>query len=80
MNILTEVQNIVHFKEKAKQIVQIIVHNRKQANLTQSQLADILKIDRRKIIALEAGQFDLNTMLLTSDLLGITITVNFEID
>lgn len=75
-----EVQNVVHFKHRAKQIVQIIVQHRKQANLTQSQLAEMLNIDRRKIIALEAGQFDLNTMLLASDLLGITITINFEID
>lgn len=80
MNTLTEVQNIVHFKEKAKQIVQIIVQNRKQANLTQNQLAEMLKIDRRKIISLESGNFDLKTMLIASDLLGITVTINFEID
>ena len=80
MNTLTEVQNIVHFKEKAKQIVQIIVHNRKQANLTQNELAEMLGIDRRKIIALEAGKFDLITMLLASDVLGININLNFEIE
>ena len=80
MNTLTEVQNIVHFKEKAKQIVQIIVHNRKQANLTQNELAEMLGIDRRKIIALEAGKFDLITMLLASDILGININLNFEIE
>ena len=59
MNTLTEVQNIVHFKDMTKQIVQIIVQNRKQANLTQNELAEMLGIDRRKIIALEAGKFDL---------------------
>ena len=80
MNTLTEVQNIVHFKEKAKQIVQIIVHNRKQANLTQNELAEMLGIDRRKIIALESGKFDLITMLLASDILGININLNFEIE
>lgn len=80
MGTLTEVQNIVHFKQKFKDIVQIIVHNRKQANLTQSQLAYMLGIDRRKIIDLEAGKFDLNTMLLASDILGISIKLNFEIE
>lgn len=80
MNILTEVQNIVHFKDMTKQIVQIIVQHRKQANLTQNELAEMLKIDRRKIIALEAGKFDLITMLLASDILGININLNFEIE
>ena len=79
MNTLTEVQNIVHFKDMTKQIVQIIVQNRKQANLTQNELAEMLGIDRRKIIALEAGKFDLITMLLASDILGININLNFEI-
>jgi len=80
MNILTEVQNIVHFKDMTKQIVQIIVQHRKQANLTQNELAEMLKIDRRKIIALETGKFDLITMLLASDILGININLNFEIE
>lgn len=80
MDTLEKVQNIVHFKERAKQIVQIIVQNRKEANLTQNELAEMLKIDRRKIISLESGNFDLNIMLIASDLLGITVTINFEID
>ena len=80
MNTLTEVQNIVHFKDMTKQIVQIIVQHRKQANLTQNELAEMLGIDRRKIIALEAGKFDLITMLLASDILGININLNFEIE
>ena len=80
MNTLTEVQNIVHFKEQTNKIVQTIVQHRKQANLTQSQLAEMLGIDRRKIIALETGKFDLITMLLASDILGININFNFEIE
>lgn len=60
--------------------VQIIVQHRKQANLTQNELAEMLGIDRRKIMALEAGKFDLNTMLLASDILGININLNFEIE
>ena len=80
MNTLTEVQNIVHFKDMTKQIVQLIVQHRKQANLTQNELAEMLGIDRRKIINLEAGKFDLITMLLASDILGININLNFEIE
>jgi len=80
MNTATKVQNIVHFKQTFVRIVEHIVQHRKQANLTQSQLAEILKIDRRKIIALEAGKIDLNTMLLASDILGININFNFEIE
>ena len=80
MNTLTEVQNIVHFKQTFVRIVEHIVQHRKQANLTQNELAEMLGIDRRKIIDLEAGKFDLNTMLLTSDILGININLNFEIE
>lgn len=43
-------------------------------------LAEMLGIDRRKIINLEAGKFDLITMLLASDILGININLNFEIE
>ena len=80
MNTLTEVQNIVHFKQTFVRIVEHIVQHRKQANLTQNELAEMLGIDRRKIIDLEAGKFDLNTMLLASDILGININLNFEIE
>lgn len=79
MNTLTEVQNIVHFKQRTKQIVQLIEQHRKQANLTQEQLADMIKVDRRKLIALKAGAFDVKTLLLAADLLGIKTTLNFEI-
>lgn len=75
-----EVQNIVHFKDMTKQVVQLIEQHRKQANLTQSQLAHMLNIDRRKIIDLEAGKVDFETLLKASDLLGIKIICKFEIE
>ncbi len=75
-----EVQNIVYFNEKFKEIVHNIVQNRKQANLTQDQLSKIINVDRRKIISLEAGRFDLITLLKASDLLGIKIILSFEIE
>jgi len=75
-----EVQNIVYFNEKFKEIVHNIIQNRKQANLTQDQLSKIINVDRRKIISLEAGRFDLITLLKASDLLGIKIILSFEIE
>lgn len=80
MNAELEVQNIVHFNKKFQEIVQNIVQNRKQANLTQDQLAKIINVDRRKIISLESGQFDLITLLKASDLLGIKINLSYEIE
>lgn len=79
MNTLEKVQNIVQFEEQHKAIVQLIEQHRKQANLTQAQLADMIKVDRRKLIALKAGAFDVKTLLLAADLLGIKTTLNFEI-
>lgn len=74
-----EVQNLVQFKNKQKEIVQLIEQHRKQANLTQEQLADMIKSDRRKLISLKAGAFDVYTLLLAADLLGIKTTLDFEI-
>lgn len=73
-------QNVVQFEQSFNEIVQKIVLHRKDAKLTQEQVAKILQIDRRKIIALEAGIMDVDTMLKAADLLGINTKLNFEID
>lgn len=75
-----EVHNIVHFKHFKNEVVQKIVQHRNEAGLTQYKLSEMLNIDRRKIIELEAGKCDLMTLLLVSDLLGIKIICNFEIE
>lgn len=75
-----KVQNVVQFEQAFNQIVQKIVLHRKDAKLTQEQMAKILQTDRRKIIALEAGIMDVDTMLKAADLLGITTKLNYEID
>ncbi len=75
-----KVQNVVQFEQVFNKIVQKIVLHRKDAKLTQEQLAKILQIDRRKIIALEAGMMDVDTMLKAADLLGIDVKLNFEIN
>lgn len=75
-----EVHNIVHFEQFKKDVVHKIVQHRKESGLSQFELAEIINVDRRKIINLEAGKFDLITMLLASDILGININLNFEIE
>lgn len=53
---------------------------RKESGLSQSKLADLINVDRRKIIDLEAGKIDFETLLKASDLLGIKIICKFEIE
>ncbi|MFN7911474.1 MAG: helix-turn-helix transcriptional regulator [Bacteroidota bacterium] len=75
-----EVHNVVHFKQFEKDVVQKVVQHRKEAGLSQSKLADLINVDRRKIIDLEAGKIDFETLLKASDLLGIKIICKFEIE
>jgi DNA-binding XRE family transcriptional regulator len=75
-----EVHNVVHFEQFEKDVVQKVVQHRKEAGLSQSKLAELINIDRRKIIDLEAGKIDFETFLKASDLLGIKIICKFEIE
>lgn len=70
------VPNIEHFTAQYRHIVQQLVQTRKQAGLSQEQLAQFCKIDRRKIMALEAGQkIDLLTLISVADLLDTQINL-----
>lgn len=75
-----EVHNIVHFEQFKKDVVHKIVQHRKESGLSQFELAEIINVDRRKIIDLEAGKVDFETLLKASDLLGIKIICKFEIE
>ncbi len=75
-----EVHNVVHFKQFEKDVVQLFVQHRKESGLSQSKLAELINIDRRKVIDLEAGKVDFETLLKASDLLGIKIICKFEIE
>jgi|694.fasta_scaffold02274_49 DNA-binding XRE family transcriptional regulator len=75
-----EVHNVVHFKQFEKDVVQKVVQHRKESGLSQSKLSELINVDRRKIIDLEAGKIDFETFLKASDLLGIKIICKFEIE
>jgi DNA-binding XRE family transcriptional regulator len=74
-----EVQNIVHFKEQYLKIVQELVHIRKSIPMTQAELADWLKVDRRKIIDLENENINISLLLIYADKLSIDIKFNYVI-
>lgn len=74
-----EVQNIVHFKTQYNAIVQELVHIRKSIPMTQAELADWLKVDRRKIIDLENGNINISLLLTYADKLSVDIKFNYTI-
>ena len=71
--------NIVHFKEQYEKIVHELVQIRKSIPMTQMELADWLKVDRRKIIDLENGSINISLLLQYADKLSIDIKLNFTI-
>lgn len=76
-----QVPNIVHFKQQYKNIVHELVQIRKEAGQTQADMADWLKVDRRKIIAFEGlKKVDLETMLVYAHKLSVDIKLNHEIN
>jgi DNA-binding XRE family transcriptional regulator len=75
-----EVHNVVHFEQFEKDVLKKVVQHRKESGLSQSKLAELINVDRRKIIDLEAGKIDFETLLKASDLLGIKIICKFEIE
>ncbi len=75
------VPNIVHFKSQYKKVVHELIEIRKQAGQTQANMADWLKVDRRKIIAFEGlKKVDLETMLIYSDKLSVDVKLIFEVN
>lgn len=74
------VPNIVHFKSQYKQIVHELVQIRKQAKQSQSDMAEWLGVDRRKIISFEnLKKVDLETLLNYSHKLSVEIKLTYEI-
>lgn len=75
------VPNIEQFKQAYKAIVHELVQTRNQAKLNQAEISDLIKVDRRKIISLEAAEkIDIQTLLLYADKLSIDIKLTFEIN
>lgn len=75
----TEVPNIVHFKQQYLKIVQQLVQIRKSIPMTQSEVADWLKVDRRKIIDIENGNINISLLLIYADKLSIDINLNYQL-
>ena len=77
----TQVQNIVHFKAKYKELVQNIVLARNTAGITQEFVSEWLGVDRRKIISFEKlKKIDLEILLLYSHKMSIDVKLSFEIN
>jgi len=78
MNI--EVQNNVQrFRKVYIDILKEVIDIRKSIPMTQNEVADWLKVDRRKIIALENGEINISLLLEYADKLSIDIKLNYEI-
>ena len=76
----TEVPNIVHFKRVYKDLVHKLVQARKDSNTNQEQMADWLKVDRRKIMQFEGlNKVNLELLLLYGDKLSVDINFKYEI-
>lgn len=73
------VQNIVHFKSQVQIITQKIIECRKESMQTQDEVAEWLKIDRRKIIDFENGKrFDTELLCKLCDKFSIELILNYE--
>jgi len=72
------VQNIVHFKQNYKAIVQDIVQCRVEAGFTKEYIAEWLGVDRRKIIDFEAQKkVDIETLLNYAGIFSIEINLSY---
>lgn len=75
-----EVPNVVHFKNQYKEIVRNLVQIRKEIPMTQEGMADWLKVDRRKIMAIEDGEINISLLLRYADKLSIDVKLTFELN
>ncbi|MGV8130725.1 MAG: helix-turn-helix transcriptional regulator [Candidatus Pacearchaeota archaeon] len=75
----TEVQNIVQFKKQCTEIVNKLIEVRKSIPMTQEGMADWLKVDRRKVMALENGELNVLLLLNYAHLLSVDVKLTFEV-
>ncbi|MES2397905.1 MAG: hypothetical protein V4549_17970 [Bacteroidota bacterium] len=74
------VQNIVHLKSQIQIITQKIIECRKESGQTQDDVADWIKVDRRKIIDFENGKrFDIELLCALCDRFSIELELNYEV-
>jgi DNA-binding XRE family transcriptional regulator len=72
--------NKVHFIEQYEKLVHEIVQIRKSIPMTQEQVATWLKIDRRKIIALENKEINVSLLLDYADKLSIDVKFYYNVN
>ena len=72
--------NKVHFIEQYEKIVHEIVQIRKSIPMTQEQVATWLKVDRRKIIALENKEINVSLLLDYADKLSIDVKFYYNVN
>lgn len=76
-----KVQDCVHFKQQYQALVQELVQCRKSIPQSQQDVADWLKVDRRKIIAFEkAEKYDIELMLKYARIMTVEINLLFEVN
>ena len=73
-----KVQNIEHFNETKSRMVQKCVQARRSGNMSQDFIAHWLGVDRRKIIAIESGNGDFETLLRYADKMSIDIKITLH--
>lgn len=71
--------NVQQFKEAYRILVDEVTARRKKAGLSQAEVAECLKIDRRKIISVESGEIKLGVLLRYADLLDVETKLNFKL-
>ena len=77
MEDVTDVQNYVQFKKEYQSFVQEIAHNRKESHSSQSDTADWIGVDRRKIIEFETGEkINIELLFLLADKFDVDINFN----
>lgn len=76
---ITIVDYIGHFNESYRAIVEKIVQNRKQSELTQASMAEWLEISRTTLIDFEAGKkIDFELLLKYGFYMGIDVKLTIE--
>ncbi len=77
---MDKVQNIEQFKEVYKTLVPKLVQIRKQSGTNIDQMAEWLKVDRRKIMQFESlKKINLELLLLYGHKLSVDINFKYEI-
>lgn len=88
-NSIEKIKNKLHFNSDKNNLLEkcgyydilvLLIKTRKDAKLTQQFMADWLKVDRRKIMAIEDGEINISLLLRYADKLSIDVKLTFELN